>query len=133
MTNLPSLFLSHGAPNLILHDSPTRRFLGALGASLPRPSAVLIMSAHFETAAPAFETGERPGMIYDFGGFERELYEMTYPAPGAPALAERAAELAHLQGFAPVLSNGRGYDHGTWVPLKLRWDAPWPACATRAC
>jgi 4,5-DOPA dioxygenase extradiol len=119
MTSLPSLFISHGAPNLILHDSPTRRFLGELGKMLPRPKAVLIMSAHFETASPSFEAGDKPGMIYDFGGFERELYEMTYPAPGAPALAEQAAELAGQAGFASLLSKGRGYDHGTWVPLKL--------------
>lgn len=119
MTALPSLFLSHGAPNLLLHDSDTRDFWKGLGQSLPRPSAILIMSAHFTTAQPAFEKGAHPGTIYDFGGFEPELYRMTYPAPGAPALAEEAAGLAQAAGLAPVLSEGRGYDHGTWVPLKV--------------
>jgi 4,5-DOPA dioxygenase extradiol len=119
MTKLPSLFISHGAPNLALYESPTRDFLSGLGQSLPRPQAILIMSAHFETATPTFEAGEQPGMIYDFGGFEPELYRMTYPAPGAPELAFKAAALAEKAGLAPQISKGRGYDHGTWVPLKL--------------
>lgn len=119
MTVLPSLFISHGAPNLVMHDSPTRRFLLELGAQMSRPKAVLIMSAHFETPAPTFEAGARPGMIYDFGGFEPELYRMAYPAPGAPDLAEKALRLAEKAGFEPLLSNGRGFDHGSWVPLML--------------
>ena len=119
MTSLPSLFLSHGAPNLALYESPTRDFLRALGEKLPRPEAILIMSAHFDAQDPTFDTGAHPGMIHDFGGFEPELYRMVYPAPGAPALAEKAAGLAQNAGLNPVLSNGRGYDHGTWVPLLL--------------
>ena len=87
MTSLPSLFLSHGAPNFLLYDSDTRDFWREIGAAWPRPSAILIMSAHFTAAQPTFEQGAQPGMIYDFGGFEPELYKMTYPAPGAPALA----------------------------------------------
>ncbi len=119
MTSPPSLFISHGAPNLLLCDSPTRRFLRRLGEELPRPKAILVMSAHFETASPTFEAGSRPGMIYDFGGFEEELYRMSYPAPGAPALAEQAAALATNAGFAAEISRGRGFDHGAWVPLML--------------
>ncbi len=127
MTSLPSLFISHGAPNLVLYDSPTRTFLSELGAQLPRPKAVLIMSAHFETSAPTFEAGAHPGMIHDFRGFEPELYRMRYPAPGAPELAEKAFSLAEGAGLAPKLSNGRGYDHGSWAPLMLlypRADIP---------
>ncbi len=119
MNPQPSLFLSHGAPNMILQDIPVRAFFQTLARKLPRPDAILIMSAHFETDRPAFEVGEHPGMIYDFGGFEPELYEMTYAAPGAPVLAERAARLAADAGFQPGLTKGRGYDHGAWVPLKL--------------
>ena len=119
MTALPSLFLSHGSPNLALYESPTRDFFRALGEKLPRPQAIVIMSAHFEAKEPTFEAGARPGMIYDFGGFEPELYQTVYPAPGAPALAERAAELARKAGLDPSISKGRGYDHGTWVPLLL--------------
>ncbi len=117
----PSLFISHGAPNLILYESDTRTFWRDLGAKSPRPSAILIMSAHFETAQPVFERGARPGMIYDFGGFERELYEMSFPAPGAPALAVKAAGLARAAGLGPALSDGRGYDHGAWAPLKVMY------------
>jgi len=119
MTVLPSLFLSHGAPNLALYESPTRDFLSQLSQDLPRPDSILIMSAHFETKDPTFEIGAHPGMIYDFGGFEPELYQMTYPAPGAPELAQRAAGLAMQAGLEPMLSKGRGYDHGVWVMLKL--------------
>lgn len=119
MTKPPSLFLSHGAPNLILYDSDTRDFWCELGRELPRPSAILIMSAHFTTERPVFEKGAHPGMIYDFGGFEPELYQMHYPAPGAPALAEKAALLAQAAGLAPMVSDGRGYDHGAWAPLKI--------------
>ena len=119
MTILPSLFISHGAPNLVLYDSPTRTFLSQLGAQMPRPKAVLIMSAHFETLEPTFEAGARPGMIYDFGGFEPELYRMDYPAPGEPDLADKASRLAEMAGFAAETSNGRGYDHGSWIPLML--------------
>ncbi len=119
MTKHPSLFISHGAPNLVLYDSPTRDFLRDLGGRLPRPQAILLMSAHFETPAPTFEAGEQPGMIYDFGGFEPELYRMTYPAPGAPELALRAYGLAEKAGLAPQISKGRGYDHGAWIPLML--------------
>ena len=118
MTSLPSLFLSHGAPNIILYDNDTLEFWRGLGTRYPRPSAILLMSAHFPASQPVFEKGAQPGMIYDFGGFEPELHQMTYPAPGAPALAEKAASLARAAGLAPALSEGRGYDHGAWVPLK---------------
>jgi 4,5-DOPA dioxygenase extradiol len=108
MTKLPSLFISHGAPNLVLYESPTRDFLNSLGGRLPRPRAILLMSAHFETPEPTFEAGERPGMIYDFGGFEPELYRMTYAAPGAPDVAFRAMELQQKAGLSPQISKGRG-------------------------
>ena len=115
----PSLFISHGAPNIVLYPSETRAFWQNLSAKLRRPSAILIMSAHFPAARPTFETGGYPGMIYDFGGFEPELYDMTFPAPGAPALAEKAFGLADAAGLSAAISQGRGYDHGTWVPLRV--------------
>jgi 4,5-DOPA dioxygenase extradiol len=114
----PSLFISHGAPNILLHASETRTFWEGLSARLSRPSAILIMSAHFAAARPTFEAGAHPGMIYDFGGFEPELYEMSYPAPGAPELGRKAFELARAAGISATLAQGRGYDHGTWIPLK---------------
>jgi 4,5-DOPA dioxygenase extradiol len=115
----PSLFISHGAPNILLYPSETRSFWEDLGAKWPRPSAVLIMSAHFPAARATFEMDAHPGMIHDFGGFEPELYRMTFPAPGAPALAQKASDLARAAGLDAAPSQGRGYDHGAWVPLKV--------------
>ncbi len=117
--SLPSLFLSHGAPNILLYPSGALALWQSLAMRLPRPSAVLVMSAHFPAAQATFEKGDHPGTIHDFGGFEPELYDMTYPAPGAPALAEKAFGLARAAGFSAALSQGRGYDHGTWVPLTV--------------
>jgi 4,5-DOPA dioxygenase extradiol len=117
----PALFVSHGAPNMILHDSATRRFLQVAAADLPRPKAIVSVSAHFPSLRPVVVADERPGMIYDFGGFERVLYSMVYPAPGDPELAARLATLLAEAGHDPILAEGRGYDHGTWVPLKLMY------------
>ena len=119
MTKFPTLFISHGSPNMILHESPARAFLSGLGKTLPRPEAILVMSAHFETDQPVIVADEQPDMIYDFGGFEPEMYTMQYNAPGAPGLAVEAAQMAERAGFKAVAAAGRGYDHGTWVPLKL--------------
>lgn len=119
MTKFPTLFVSHGAPNMILHNVPARDFLSRYGAELGRPEAVLVVSAHFETSTPALTTDLKPKMIYDFNGFEQELYEMTYPAPGAPELAARAADLLDAAGLPAEPARNRGFDHGAWVPLKL--------------
>lgn len=122
MTMAP-LFVSHGAPNLALYPSPTRDFLKEIGASLGRPRAVVVVSAHFETDVPTVVTDPKPAMIYDFGGFEPELYTQVYPAPGAPDLAEEVADLLTAAGHRPARLARRGYDHGAWVPLKLMWPA----------
>ena len=119
MTDFPTLFVSHGVPNLILHNVPARNFLSSYGPKLGRPEAILVVSAHFETAAPVLTADKRPETIHDFRGFEPELYQMTYPAPGAPELAARAAELLEFAGLPARLVRNRGLDHGTWVPLKL--------------
>lgn len=122
MSRLPVLFVSHGSPMLALQDSPARRFLEGLGASLPRPKAVLAVSAHWETmGAPAVSLARQPATIHDFGGFPRALFEIQYPAPGAPALAERAAELLGAAGTPAQRSADRGLDHGAWVPLRLMY------------
>ncbi len=121
MTKLPTFFISHGSPNMILHDSPARTFLKEFGATLPRPEAILVMSAHFETDRPIVVANEKPEMIYDFGGFEPELYTMRSEAPGAMPLALEAAKLAGAAGIETIPATGRGYDHGTWVPLKLMY------------
>ena len=90
--SLPSLFLSHGAPTLPLTDTPARAFLSNAGRTLERPKAILVVSAHWETETPAVNAVARNETIHDFGGFPRALYELKYPAPGAPALAAEIAK-----------------------------------------
>lgn len=127
MTRLPSLFVSHGAPNLLLHNTEAKRFLEGFASALPRPQAILVASAHFDTDEPAMTADARPRTIHDFRGFEPELYQMTYPAPGSPELANQAAVLLGEAGFRSRLIPGHGFDHGTWVPLKLLYpDADIP-------
>ena len=122
MSPLPTIFLSHGSPMLALRDSPARRFLQGLGKSLARPAAILVVSAHWETrGGPAVSLASRPETIHDFGGFPRALFELRYPAPGAPAAAERAAALLDGAGIEVGRSAERGLDHGAWVPLSLMY------------
>ena len=110
MTTLPALFISHGAPTLPLEDSPARHFIEGLGRELPRPRAILAVSAHWETAAPAVSTAERPETIHDFHGFPQALYELRYPAPGAPELARRAVELLGARDVKATSDPIRGLD-----------------------
>ena len=118
---LPSLFLSHGAPTLPFDDCPAREFLKSLGAQLPRPRAILAISAHWETDAPTLNRVALNETIHDFSGFPDELYRLRYPAPGSAALAEQAARALAGAGFGPKLDNSRGLDHGAWVPLMLMY------------
>ncbi len=118
---MPTLFVSHGSPMIMLEQSPARDFLSSLAQSLPRPRAILIASAHFDSREPALSADVQPQMIYDFGGFPRPLYEITYPAPGAPALAQEAVDLLKAAGLPAHLKTNRGFDHGTWTPLKLMY------------
>lgn len=125
--SMPALFVSHGAPNLIIRNSQARDFLAGYGAALGKPRAIVIASAHFPSGRPTVIVDEQPGMIYDFGGFEPELYEIVYPAPGDPLVAVKVAGLLDAAGIAPAIARNRGYDHGTWVPLKLLYpDADVP-------
>lgn len=125
--SLPAVFVSHGSPMLVIEDGAAHRFLRGYGAQLDRPKAVLAVSAHWETPAPLASTAVRPDTIHDFGGFARELYAMRYPAPGAPEVAERAAELLTAAGIPAGTDPRRGLDHGAWVPLTLLYpDADIP-------
>jgi 4,5-DOPA dioxygenase extradiol len=125
---LPSLFISHGSPMLALQDSPAHRALGELGRSLPRPEAILVVSAHWETlGGVAVSLAPRPETIHDFGGFPGPLYDLEYPAPGAYGEALRAATLLEQTGFSVKRNPERGLDHGAWVPLWLMYpDADIP-------
>ncbi len=117
MAELPSLFVSHGAPTLLTERCAARDFLAGLGATLPRPRAVLCVSAHWTDDVPRLTGSASPPVIHDFYGFPDALYALDYPAPGAPELAARCAAL--LDGLAPVVDPARGLDHGAWVPLRL--------------
>jgi 4,5-DOPA dioxygenase extradiol len=123
MPPLPALFISHGSPMLPLEDGRAHRFLKGYATELARPRAILVASAHWETAQPRLTASTAPETIHDFGGFPAALYQMRYPAPGDPALAERAAALLKAAGFAAGLDPTRGLDHGTWVPLSLLYPA----------
>jgi 4,5-DOPA dioxygenase extradiol len=127
MNSLPALFISHGAPTMIITPGEARDFLADLGHALERPKAILAVSAHWETDTPAVTGALQPQMIYDFNGFPRELYEIRYPAPGSAWLANRTSELLAAAGFQPRADATRGLDHGAWVPLKLMYpDADIP-------
>jgi aromatic ring-opening dioxygenase catalytic subunit (LigB family) len=92
-----------------------------------KPKAVLAVSAHWEEAVPTVMTGERPPLLFDYYGFPPESYELTWPAPGDPALAKRVRGLLEAAGFTTGADATRGFDHGTFVPLKLTWpDADVP-------
>jgi 4,5-DOPA dioxygenase extradiol len=119
MPRMPSLFISHGSPDLAVRETAAHRFLRGLGANLPRPRAILVASAHWETDVPAVATGANPTTVFDFGGFDPRLRQIRYDAPGDPALASQAAVLMQHAGLEVIPDAGRGWDHGVWVPLHL--------------
>jgi 4,5-DOPA dioxygenase extradiol len=121
MPILPTVFVSHGAPTLALEPGNTGEFLRWLGRELPRPNAVLCVSAHWTTVDPMVSASTRPETIHDFSGFPDQLYRITYPAPGAAALAERVEGLLEKSGFSVNVDPARGLDHGAWVPLRLMY------------
>jgi 4,5-DOPA dioxygenase extradiol len=117
---MPSIFISHGAPTLALEDVPARSFLRTAASLLPRrPTAILVASAHWGTRTPVVSAMARNNTIHDFGRmFPAALFEMRYDAPGAPALADRAADLLANAGLASRTDDRRGLDHGAWIPLS---------------
>jgi 4,5-DOPA dioxygenase extradiol len=121
MKRLPTLFLSHGSPMHAVDPGQAGRAWAALGKILPRPRAALVASAHWETSVPMLTGNPQPSTIHDFGGFPPELYEVRYPAAGAPAVAERAVALLKQAGITAGIDGCRGLDHGTWVPLLHMW------------
>jgi 4,5-DOPA dioxygenase extradiol len=118
-STIPSVFVSHGAPTLVMEDIPARLFMTTLGRQLPRPKAILCISAHWETAAPTVSTAAAPETIHDFYGFPDTLYRLRYAAPGAPDLAERVVGLLGDAGIGGGIDASRGLDHGAWNPLLL--------------
>jgi aromatic ring-opening dioxygenase catalytic subunit (LigB family) len=128
---LPVVFLPHGGgpwPFVDLRigskaeQAELASYLRSV-ASVPRtpPKAVLVISAHWEEALPTVMTGANPPLLYDYYGFPPESYEIKWPAPGEPALARRVRELLSGAGFESAENAERGFDHGTFVPLKLAY------------
>ncbi len=135
MTTQPSLFIPHGGGPCFFMPDPDgtwtgmAEYLRSIPASLPQPPrAILVISGHWEEQAFAF-TGahDHPGLIFDYYGFPPETYRLTWPAPGAPWLAERGAELLRTAGLPTAIDAERGFDHGVFVPLKVAFpDADVP-------
>jgi 4,5-DOPA dioxygenase extradiol len=118
MSTMPALFLSHGAPPLV--DNPVWvSQLKDLAAGLPRPRAILMASAHWESAPLMLGATETVPLVYDFGGFPQHYYQVQYRAPGAPELADRIANL--MPDTEPVARTDRGLDHGAYVPLTVMY------------
>lgn len=119
--SMPALFLGHGNPMLAIEPNPFAEVWQQLGQSLPRPRAILMISAHWYTRGTAITAMAQPRTIHDFSGFPQALFEVQYPAPGDPQLAQQIQ-----QSLAPlplVLDQGWGLDHGCWALLKHIYPA----------
>ncbi len=116
MATTPVLYLSHGAPPLA-DDARWTGELSAWSAELPRPTSVLIVSAHWEEAPLALSSTTGAPLVYDFWGFPQRYYDVTYAAPGAPQLAEDVVKLVSTPGTPVHRDESRGLDHGAYVPL----------------
>ncbi|NVL34667.1 dioxygenase [Pseudomonas syringae pv. actinidiae] len=117
-TPFPLLFVSHGAPMFAIEPGLAGKQLAELGRELPQPDAIVVISPHWMTRGEVSVTAStNPKTIHDFGGFPDALYELNYPAPGAPALADHIVELLGSAGWKARLDANRGLDHGAWVPL----------------
>lgn len=117
LQTLPGLFISHGSPMLALNPEQVGPALERLSVNLPRPEAIIVMSAHWESNALEVNTGIRPETWHDFRGFPPQLYQLRYPAPGQPELAEQILGLLSEAGFSAYANNSRPRDHGVWMPL----------------
>ena len=121
------LFLSHGGgPLPLLGDESHQDMvvsLQALAATLPHPRAIIVISAHWESDRVEITAGAAPTLIYDYYGFPPESYQVEYPCPGAPKLANQVQTCLHQAGMDAALNQQRGFDHGLFVPLKIMYPA----------
>ncbi len=123
---MPVLFIAHGAPPL-LDDAAWMAELAAWGNALPKPKAILMISAHWEARPVTLGATSTLPLVYDFYGFPERYYQLKYPSPGAPALAARVQDLLGAKGVPVASDPARGLDHGAWVPLMAMYpDADVP-------
>ena len=123
----PALFVPHGAPTFALHPGAAGAAIAAAAGALPLPRAIVVVSAHWDTALPTIGFADRPETIHDFRGFPEELYALHYPATGCREAAEEVAAAIQTAGLPVERDAGRGLDHGVWVPLRLMFpDADVP-------
>lgn len=123
----PALFVPHGAPTFALRPGAAGAALTAAGRALARPRAIVIVSAHWDTATPTVGFADRPETIHDFRGFPKELYALRYPAIGCREAADEVVAAIEAAGLAVERDEHRGLDHGAWIPLRLMFpdaDAP---------
>lgn len=118
---LPTLFISHGSPMLALEPGASGPALARLAAELPRPRAILVVSAHWESQGLSLTGAAHPETWHDFYGFPPALYAVQYPAPGAPELAREVQGLLKTAGLDAAIDDQRPLDHGAWVPLSLMY------------
>ena len=124
-------YISHGGGPMPLLGDPDHdemvETLNEIASEIDKPSAILVISAHWEARLPTVTSGINPGIIYDYGGFPKEAYEIQYPASGEPALANGIVKVLKENGIDAVQDEQRGFDHGLFVPLKLMYpDADIP-------
>lgn len=116
---IPSLFIAHGAPLLAIENNEYTRFISELGRGMPRPKAIVLFSAHWESEIQQVSDVDTYSMIYDFGGFPDALYNIVYSARGAADVSASVASLLQAHGVAYQRNETRGLDHGAWVVLRL--------------
>ncbi|WP_042347469.1 DODA-type extradiol aromatic ring-opening family dioxygenase [Bacillus massiliigorillae] len=115
---IPSYFIAHGAPLLAIETNEYTQFLKDLGRSIPRPQAIVLFSAHWESTIQHVSDVDQYSTIYDFGGFPEALYTIQYPAIGKSSITKEIEELFHTQGVPFKKETNRGLDHGAWVVLR---------------
>lgn len=123
MQTLPAVFVSHGSPMHALQPGAVRSVWQGIAQRLPRPKAIVMSSAHWEADAPAVTGAQKPETIHDFYNFPKPLYEIQYPASGAPELALRIKNLLEKSKLATTVDPQRGLDHGAWSPLLHMYPA----------
>lgn len=117
----PSLYISHGSPMLALEPGESGPALARLAAELPRPKAIVMVSAHWESTELLVNGNPQPETLHDFGGFPAALFAMQYPAPGSAELARQVADLLAAANLPARIDSRRPIDHGVWVPLSLMY------------